>query len=538
MKELVARGRVVVCEAHGPYALERFHGNIIGRIRGYSDEAAYEDWIARNKAAMARQKSWESLDLQDLDPDWVFQYGEIDGQGMDFRKIRPFVEAAQEAMSKEYAAAYEKAKAIPEDKVALDHLEKERTFSDTAFSKGVKAQHRGVGTVLELYAGALRAISGVWRLSEAAAASGGDPGGTSIAWSLKKPQRIWYKLHNKYNGNAAHVTDTARTSIIFASCSALEKAARFLLSQKPTGFKNRIATPTDENYRDILFNFMIVDHICEVQLHMKQMANAKKGESGHKLYKLCRRVLRRPQGKRDVYDGDHNEKGLRNGVGRMSYGGGDEYSGQWRDGKRHGKGTFYQVDGSKYEGEFAMGSPDGEGTYSYASGDRYEGEFRAGILMGHGTYLYASGNRYEGQFANDLPAGEGKLLFASGNVYEGQFVAGKREGQGKIVYTSKDKYVGEWQASQQHGIGIYYFAGGSKFHGHFVDNKKHGIGVHYNADGSAEVSAYKCDKMVGESVAWSTDRNTAWRVVDGHKKPMTRKEAGAKFRGCGIPLPS
>eukprot|EP00964_Phaeocystis_antarctica_P147538 scaffold114175_cov74-Phaeocystis_antarctica.AAC.2 len=50
-------------------------------------------------------------------------------------------------------------------------------------------------------------------------------------------------------------------------------------------FKNRVANPTDEGYRDLLFKVVIGGHVCEVQLHLTVMAAAKEKEAANKLYK-------------------------------------------------------------------------------------------------------------------------------------------------------------------------------------------------------------------------------------------------------------
>jgi hypothetical protein len=60
------------------------------------------------------------------------------------------------------------------------------------------------------------------------------------------------------------VTDCARISLEFTAAEALEKAAKFILEGKASRFKNRMANPTAEGYRDLLFKVLIGDHVCEV----------------------------------------------------------------------------------------------------------------------------------------------------------------------------------------------------------------------------------------------------------------------------------
>ena len=75
--------------------------------------------------------------------------------------------------------------------------------------------------------------------------------------------RIWFKLHTKYGGDVSKVTDCARISLEFATAEGLERAANFVLQSAST-FKNRVANPTDEGYRDLMFTVLIEGHVCEV----------------------------------------------------------------------------------------------------------------------------------------------------------------------------------------------------------------------------------------------------------------------------------
>ena len=68
--------------------------------------------------------------------------------------------------------------------------------------------------IAALYTGALRALPGLWRASEAVAKAGGAEEG-ALSWGLKKLMRVKKKLVEKYGGQPNMVTDVARTSIIF-----------------------------------------------------------------------------------------------------------------------------------------------------------------------------------------------------------------------------------------------------------------------------------------------------------------------------------
>ena len=76
-------------------------------------------------------------------------------------------------------------------------------------------------------------------------------------------KRIWFKLHTKYGGDVSKVTDCARISLEFATAEGLERAANFVLQSAST-FKNSVANPTDEGYRDLMFTVLIEGHVCEV----------------------------------------------------------------------------------------------------------------------------------------------------------------------------------------------------------------------------------------------------------------------------------
>ena len=95
---LIAAGTVVPDEHDGPYALSSYHANVTGRHRGYKAEAGYNAWFATNKAIMARQTSWATIDFEAedaVDPEYMFDYGAINGVGVVMQELRPTVIEAQ-----------------------------------------------------------------------------------------------------------------------------------------------------------------------------------------------------------------------------------------------------------------------------------------------------------------------------------------------------------------------------------------------------------------------------------------------------------
>ena len=118
----------------------------------------------------------------------------------------------------------------------------------------------------------------------------------------------------------------------------------------------------------------------QVQLHLVEMIKAKKSGAGHKMYKVCRRVLQAPIVKEDTYclevvgkelrgEGERNAQGQREGRGTMVFADGDMYEGQWRAGKRHGQGKATYATGDVYEGGWVESEMRGHGKYSCANGD-------------------------------------------------------------------------------------------------------------------------------------------------------------------------
>ena len=77
---LIAAGTVVPDERDGPYALGSYHANVTGAVRGYKADAGYQEWFATNKAIMAQQRSWGTIDFEApnaVDPEYMFSYGAI-----------------------------------------------------------------------------------------------------------------------------------------------------------------------------------------------------------------------------------------------------------------------------------------------------------------------------------------------------------------------------------------------------------------------------------------------------------------------------
>ena len=183
---LIAAGTVVPDEREGPYALGSYHANVTGAYRGYKSNEGRAEWMATNKAIMALQTSWATIDFEAenaVDPEYMFSYGAIDGEGMNMGQLRPVVIEAQAAMKAGYSAAFESARGKPgaaEVYVRIAALPE----------KSGKVRQPGGEQLdlLGLYKGALGAVGELWEYGQQATVASGEAG-VAASWGLKK---VWH----------------------------------------------------------------------------------------------------------------------------------------------------------------------------------------------------------------------------------------------------------------------------------------------------------------------------------------------------------
>jgi hypothetical protein len=91
-----------------------------------------------------------------------------------------------------------------------------------------------------------------------------------------------------------------------------------------------------------------------------------------------------------VYQGDWSEeRGLQvNGRGRLNFGNGGSYEGQWHNGRPQGKGTLRMPEGLVYEGGWRAGLRHGTGRTTYPDGTSYSGEWRMDHIFGNGDFTF------------------------------------------------------------------------------------------------------------------------------------------------------
>lgn len=101
----------------------------------------------------------------------------------------------------------------------------------------------------------------------------------------------------------------------------------------------------------------------------------------------------------------------------------------------------------------------GEATFPH--GQNYVGEFRDGKPHGQGTMSYPGSNKYVGEWRNGRRDGEGTMWYPIGHQYVGEWRDNRRNGQGTLSYPDGRKYVGEWKNGKRNGQGIEYGQDGS-----------------------------------------------------------------------------
>ncbi|XP_047207505.1 MORN repeat-containing protein 4 isoform X1 [Girardinichthys multiradiatus] len=100
--------------------------------------------------------------------------------------------------------------------------------------------------------------------------------------------------------------------------------------------------------------------------------------------------------------------------GSFTYASGEEYHGEWKDGRRHGLGQLKFQDGTCYTGQFENGLFHGSGVLLFTDASRYEGEFAHGKFQGSGVFSRYDGMKFEGEFKDGRVEGYGLLTFPDG----------------------------------------------------------------------------------------------------------------------------
>ncbi len=182
---------------------------------------------------------------------------------------------------------------------------------------------------------------------------------------------------------------------------------------------------------------------------------------------------------------------------------------------KDGYGKYVWTNGDEYIGNWKNGKQDGEGSYSFSSGSKYTGEFKDGLRYGTGTYVWPDGEKHTGQWMNDKQYGEGSYYRKDGTVLTGVWKEGKYKGKtgevtgcifgdcnngyGTYVWSNGEKYTGNWVNQRRKGQGINYFANGSRYEGEWADDYRNGYGTNYYVDGTIKSGMWENDRYIGTS---------------------------------------
>jgi len=111
----------------------------------------------------------------------------------------------------------------------------------------------------------------------------------------------------------------------------------------------------------------------------------------------------------------------------MSLSNGKEYKGEFSNGQYHGKGSERGLS-ENYTGEYKNSKKNGKGKITFKkTGNQFEGDFLEGKMNGFGEFKWNTGDKYIGAIKEGVPHGNGIYYWVNGNKFKGNFINGKRD---------------------------------------------------------------------------------------------------------------
>lgn len=88
--------------------------------------------------------------------------------------------------------------------------------------------------------------------------------------------------------------------------------------------------------------------------------------------------------------------------------------------------------------------------FKYANGDEYDGEFSNGKCIGTGILKKIDGDVFNGKFDGRFT--EGMIIYSDGNVYTGSVIQGRiRHGKGQMKWENGEIYEGDFKQDEFSG---------------------------------------------------------------------------------------
>ncbi|MCS6992042.1 MAG: hypothetical protein NZL95_09325 [Chitinophagales bacterium] len=156
-----------------------------------------------------------------------------------------------------------------------------------------------------------------------------------------------------------------------------------------------------------------------------------------------------------------------------------------------GWGTYIWESGEEYTGQWVNGKRTGLGVYDWPDGSFYVGYFEDDQMHGRGIYISGTGGKdliglfSKGTFVKTL-------LFDSLGCILGNCV----NGVGVYIWENAEMYVGQWKDGKRTGYGRYDWADRSFYIGSFLNNMLEGLGEYVGADGQRLKGIFKANELV------------------------------------------
>lgn len=195
------------------------------------------------------------------------------------------------------------------------------------------------------------------------------------------------------------------------------------------------------------------------------------------------------------------QDGMIHGKGVLKHKNGEEYEGEFYNGKKDGMGKWKDLEGNTYEGQWSNDRKHGHGIYKTKEGFMYDGEFELNKRHGLGTIITPDNTKYTCTFADDVEFGEVEFFFANGDHALGYINDGYLHKNGRYEFKNGDIYVGNFEKGLFHGKGYYKWADSSQFsyyEGNYFQGKKHGNGMLTSIDGTILCGEFKDNFIDGE----------------------------------------